>query len=58
MSEYEYINNIDEDKEVINKEDKIQMEIAHQLKRIADKLDDWTCEGALGTFECNSRVNK
>ena len=33
-------------------------EVTKQLKRIADKLDEWTCEGALGTFECNSRIGK
>ena len=35
---FEYIDSIDEDKTPINKEDKIQLEIAFQLKRIADRI--------------------
>jgi hypothetical protein len=50
-TEFKYIDNIEEDKTPIGKEDKIQIEIAYQLKRIADKLESWEGEGELGTFD-------
>ena len=57
-TEFEYINSIDEDKTPIIGEALIQLEIAYQLKRIADRLIAWECEGALATFECNSAMKK
>jgi len=55
-TEFEYAESIDEDKQPLSNTDKIQLEIAHQLKRVADRLEAWQCEGALGTFECNSNI--
>ena len=55
---FEYADNIDEDREPLTNSDKVQLEIAFQLKRIADRLEAWQCEGALGTFECNSGMTK
>jgi len=57
-TEFEYVDKIDEDRHPLDNKDKIQIEIAYQLKRIADRLEAWQCEGALGTFECNSGMKK
>ena len=55
VTDFEYVNNIDEDRTPLSASDKINVEIAFQLKRIADTLEGWTCEGALGTYECNAK---
>jgi len=53
-TKFKYIDS--DDKSYSNSYDRaVQLEIAHQLKRIADRMEAWQCEGALGTFECNSK---